>query len=318
MRLNPFSINLKSLLLILFFLSTSGFVHAEQSSITKSAPLKRIDIGAVKLAARIIPGKGAPILFIHGSWDDHHGWLPVAERINQKRNNQIILYDRRGHSASTDTPGQGHISEDVSDAAALIKKIHSGPVHVIGHSYGANIAVSLANKHPELVAGLLLYEPPIFGVLKTKKEYSGLLKKMKASMIHAKNLMEKGEIEKGAIIFMHQVSFGKNSWYGLFDERTRNCMLSNADTWLDQSRDKERLFVNAAELRNFKKPVTLIYGDSSLPVFKAVTMEIKKLVPAVNIKQCKGAGHGGPVSHPHQVSVFIDNHIKIIENQQHH
>ena len=306
MKKSHYSKLLASILCLLFL---CGFVQAAPLSITETAFLKRIDTGTVKLATRIVPGKSIPILFIHGSWDDHNGWIPVAESLQKKRNNQIILYDRRGHSASTDVSGQGHISGDVDDAVKLIQKIHSGPVHVAGHSYGANIAISLTNKHPELVASLFLYEPPAFGVLKKKEKYTPLLKEVKASMTAAKALLETGDIEEGTIAFVENVAFGKNSWRGLFDERTRNCMVSNADTWLDQSRDKERLLVRADKLSSFKKQITLVYGGSSLPVYQAIAAEMQELVPALHIHQCKGAGHGGPISHPDRVADFLDAHI---------
>lgn len=301
----------KILLALMLFLSLCGWANTEQPSIVQAAPLKRVDIGEVKLATRITPGKGVPIFFIHGSWDDHHSWLPVAEKLSKKRDNSKILYDRRGHSASTDVIRQGHISDDVSDAALLIKKIGLGPVHVVGHSYGANIVISLANAHPELVSSLFLYEPPVFALLKGKKEYLKITKEAKKSMLEAKSLLERGDIEKGTITFMEKVAFGKGSWENLFDARARACMIANADTWLDQSRDQERLSVNVDRLNDFKKPVTLAYGDQSLPIFRAVITEMHNSVPAIRLVPCRDAGHGGLVSHPEQIARILNNHLRL-------
>jgi esterase len=303
--------SIKILLVLMLFLSLCGCANKDQPSIMQAAPLKRVDIGEVKLATRITQGKGVPILFIHGSWDDHHSWLPVAEELLKKRNNPIVLYDRRGHSASTDVIRQGHISDDVSDAALLIQKLGLGPVHVVGHSYGANIAISLANEHPELVSSLFLYEPPVFTLLKGKKGYAEITKEAKKSMLEAKSLLERGDIEKGTITFMEKVAFGKGSWENLFDERARACMIANADTWLDQSRDQERLSVNVDRLNDFKKPITLAHGDQSLPIFRAVITEMHNSVPAIRLVQCSGAGHGGPISHPEQIARMINNHIRL-------
>src|SRR5690606_28529816 len=86
-------------------------------------PLYFVNIGDVDLAVRYKKGEGTPIVFVHGSWDDHHSWMPVAELLSTKIKNPVILYDRRGHSASTPDKQQGTISQDVNDALLLIQKL---------------------------------------------------------------------------------------------------------------------------------------------------------------------------------------------------
>jgi esterase len=256
-----------------------------------------------------------PILFIHGSWDDHHSWLAVAEKLAQKSRNPLVLYDRRGHSASTNVSGQGHISGDVADAARLIRKLGLGPVHVVGHSYGASVAIALANEHPELVASLFVYEPPVFGILKRNGDYEEALMTTKNAMQKAKGLLENGDIEQGTIYFVENAAFGRGSWESIFDERARAAMTANADTWVDQSRDPERLSIDVAKLNGFNKPITLAYGDKTLPVYSDVAIEVHKTVPAVRLVVCHGAGHGGPISAPEQVAKFIDAHLHLDKSE---
>lgn len=305
----------KLLVAAFLLLATYSLALAAPTTFQQVPPLKRIDVGPVQLATCVIPGKGVPILFIHGSWDDHNGWLPVARTLRQEVDNPMVLYDRRGHSASTNVAGQGHISDDVEDAVELIQKLHLGAVHVVGHSYGSNVAIELVNNHPELAASLFLYEPPAFGILKHKPQYTSVLKEMKTSMLAAKALLGKGDIEEGTKAFVENVAFGKNSWENLFDERARSCMIANADTWLDQSRDKERLSIPVEKLRNFKKPMTLVSGDASLPVYQAIAVEMQKSIPALQVRHCKGAGHGGPVSDPQQVADFLKAHLARVAGQ---
>lgn len=299
------------ILALAFLLSGCGCASQGMSPIERTAPLKRVDVGEVQLATRVFPGHGAPILFIHGSWDDHHSWLPVAEELARKDGNPLVLYDRRGHSASTDVARQGHISDDVTDAVHLIQKLGLGPVHVVGHSYGASVAIALANEHPELVASLFVYEPPAFGILKGKKEYAEALKAIKTAMQKAKAYLENGDVEQGTMYFVENVAFGKGSWDDVFDERARATMTANADTWLDQSRDPERLSIDIAKLNTFKKPITLAHGSRSLPVYGDVATEIHKIVPAVRLVECLDAGHGGPTSAPGQVANLIDAHLHL-------
>src|SRR5438552_18435199 len=48
-----------------------------------------------------------------------------------------------------------------ADLAMLIEKLHFGPVHLVGHSYGGLGALFFATEHPELVRTLTLSEPPL-------------------------------------------------------------------------------------------------------------------------------------------------------------
>ena len=109
---------------------------------TPESPLTRVDIGEVKLATRVLEGGAGVMLFIHGSFDDHHTWLPLTRAL-AVTGHTMVVYDRRGHSASTEVAGQGTIRQDADDAARLIEQLGLGRVHVVGHSYGAGVAVLL-------------------------------------------------------------------------------------------------------------------------------------------------------------------------------
>ncbi|MDM1399080.1 alpha/beta hydrolase, partial [Myroides odoratimimus] len=193
-------------------------------------------------------GQGTPIVFIHGSWDDHNSWLPVAEELIKTTTNPIILYDRRGHSASSPDKEQGTISMDVQDAVSLLDALQIKKAHFIGHSYGANITIELANNHADRVESIVLYEPPIFGMLKGQTEYKQILSEVQNEMQKSKTLLEQGHIEQGTFNFIEKVAFGKGSWYSVFDQRARNTMTASYTTWLDQANDPERLNIKPENL----------------------------------------------------------------------
>ncbi|MEM1434497.1 MAG: alpha/beta hydrolase [Pseudomonadota bacterium] len=273
------------------------------------APLSRVDVGEVQLAVRHHPGRGTPILFIHGSFDDHQGWDEVIAALPASVANPLIVYDRRGHSASTDTPGQGVLSQDIADAAALIRSLTDGQAHVVGHSYGASIAIGLAATEPELAASLVLYEPPLFGMLEAAPDFAEGRATLKTTMQAAAKHLVAGRLEAGTTLFVEAVAFGPGSW-AAFDDRTRACMLANAETWLDQSRDPERLAVDPAGLEHFAGLKTLVGGTASLPAFRLTNELIRKQLSAARERLVDGAGHGGIFSHGSEVAAVIAEHLE--------
>ena len=51
------------------------------------------------------------------------------------------------------------------DLSALISLVGLGPCVVVGHSWGGLLALILAERHPSLVAGMVLADPALPGVL---------------------------------------------------------------------------------------------------------------------------------------------------------
>ena len=277
---------------------------------TPESPLTRIDIGEVKLATRVLEGGAGVMLFIHGSFDDHHTWLPLTRAL-AVTGHTMVVYDRRGHSASTEVAGQGTIRQDADDAARLIEQLGLGRVHVVGHSYGAGVAVLLAAKCPELVSSLYLHEPPAFALLTDSPELDKLGEQARAVARESVALLTDGRVEEGTAYFMDNMAFGAGSWSALFDDRARATMVANSDTWLDQSRDPERLAVDVAALNAFDRPVTFSVGSRTLPTFAAVTAEMLRLVPRASSATIEGAGHGAPTSHPDELAAAIRHHLEL-------
>lgn len=98
---------------------------------------------------------GAPTVMFANSlgtdlrvWDDLLPHLPVGV--------QTLRYDKRGHGLSQETPGPYSVEMLADDAAALIRHLGVEPVMFVGLSIGGLIGQSLAARHPDLLAGLVI------------------------------------------------------------------------------------------------------------------------------------------------------------------
>ncbi|MEN0062900.1 MAG: alpha/beta hydrolase [Myxococcota bacterium] len=278
-----------------------------------STDLRRMAVGEVALAIRQRQTPGTPRLFIHGSLEDHRGWDEVVAALPVDV--PWVVYDRRGHGASTNMTGQGRLSQDVEDVARLIEQLGKGPIHVVGHSYGANVAIALAGRFRKGVKSLVLYEPPVFGLLRGVPEVAKPLRAAQRSMGEAKSLIEEGALERGTKHFVEEVAFGTGSWGALLDANARGRMLAHADTWLDQARDPERFDIDVTTLGTLRNAsgnsvVTLVSGAASLATFRGVVSQIRSRVPTVRHVEIPGAGHGAPLSHPVEFAAVIEAHVR--------
>lgn len=103
-------------------------------------------------------GDGPPILCVHGTGSSALVWGEAIERLS--RYGRVIAYDRRGCTRSPLPDGYETttVGEHADDAVALIAALDAAPAIVIGRSYGGEVALDLALRHPNSVRALAVLE----------------------------------------------------------------------------------------------------------------------------------------------------------------
>jgi pimeloyl-ACP methyl ester carboxylesterase len=109
-------------------------------------------------------GSGPDVVLIHGLGGNLAGWhLTMVPEL--QRRYRVTTYDLRGHGRS-DAPASGYSTRDMADdLKGLLEALGVGPACVVGHSWGADIALHFALAHPQLVAELVLIEPGLLAPL---------------------------------------------------------------------------------------------------------------------------------------------------------
>ncbi len=122
---------------------------------------ERVEIRGLSLAVRTWGEAPRPLaLVLHGILDDGGAWERVARGLVEA-GLRVVAPDQRGHGRSDHLPPAAsyHLVDLVADAEALVDRLASGPVLLVGHSMGAAVAALLAASRPEAVRSLVLVEP---------------------------------------------------------------------------------------------------------------------------------------------------------------
>lgn len=100
----------------------------------------------------VVWGEGERVICVHGSlsW----GTFAFREQRALASSHSLVLPDRRGYGASALT-GRSDFSIDADDIAALLGE----GAHLVGHSYGAVVALLVAARRPDAVRTLTVAEP---------------------------------------------------------------------------------------------------------------------------------------------------------------
>jgi pimeloyl-ACP methyl ester carboxylesterase len=110
----------------------------------------------IRLAARAWGREGTGVLLLHGLASSSRVWDLVAPRF--AGGFRVVAYDQRGHGMSG-KPSSGYGFERVTaDAVAVQRAARIVRPVVVGHSWGANVALELAVRHPRRVGGVVLVD----------------------------------------------------------------------------------------------------------------------------------------------------------------
>lgn len=111
----------------------------------------------VGLYVRAWPAGGGSALLLHGLASSSRIWDLVAPRL-RRAGLHAVAYDQRGHGRSG-KPAAGYgFDRTSSDAAAVIRALRLRRPLVVGHSWGANVALELAVRRPRSVRGAVLVD----------------------------------------------------------------------------------------------------------------------------------------------------------------
>jgi pimeloyl-ACP methyl ester carboxylesterase len=106
-----------------------------------------------------VTGDGPPLVVCPGSLATARDWQLVARALAPRMTTYAL--DRRGHGTSGDDPEYSleREQDDLAAVAGLAAAAHDEALTLLGHSYGALIALELTRRIPP--RRLVLYEPPL-------------------------------------------------------------------------------------------------------------------------------------------------------------
>jgi pimeloyl-ACP methyl ester carboxylesterase len=257
--------------------------------------MKRASIDGVEIEYEVT-GLGSAVFLIHGSILAD-AFFPLTREESLARY-KIVQHHRRGFAGSDHATANYTIEKWASDCNGLMKYLGIADLHLVGHSYGALIALQLTLQVPEKIRTLTLLEPPLLSAVPSGPQFMELLGPIV-------NAYQRGDVA-GAI----------DSFLSLVNGPDYRAIIDSAlpiGAFDLAVRDAETLFhselpamqnwsFTRAHGGSIRQPVLSVLGERSAPVFKEVHELLKDWIPQTEKLLIPRATHGLQIMNPAAVA----------------
>ncbi|HRI63264.1 MAG TPA: alpha/beta hydrolase [Polyangium sp.] len=253
------------------------------------------------------------VLFIHSVGTSRQLWAGVSSESIGGR--EAICPANIGYPPQALVP-RGQTVTAADEAAHLLRSLtnESDPVHIVAHSYGATVALVLA-EHPEFrkrLASMVLAEPVLFGSLIA--DHDGSIGAAEPATVASAREFAKNPV------FSKDETGGGPEWLEVFID-----YWNRPGTWLrmPQASKQETLAIGWKMYQEVKAcfaadkpfrdyvldvPTTLVMGARTTVHSRAMTQSLAR-THAVRLVELAGVSHMAPLTHPAMLQSVIAEHF---------
>ena len=204
-------------------------------------------------------GSGDPIVLVHGSLGDYRIWYAQAP-VFAKTYRVISLSLRHYYPERWNGVGEDFsVAQHAADVAAVIRQLNLGRVHLLGHSRGGAVVLTVAKEHPDLIKTLILEDASgLEGLLPETPESKKMAGEVKNLVSTLRVNLAAGDKEKAAQEFTDGLN-GPGTW-AKRSALQKEVLLDNLGTGVDSG---ERGAITCADIAKFDFPILTLTGERS-------------------------------------------------------
>jgi len=267
----------------------------------------RIKVDNTSLYVRVV-GKGQPVIVLHGGPDfDHSYLLPDLDRLSDQF--RLIYYDQRGRGKSADhvNPNDVTLMSDLNDLDRVRQHFGLNSVALLGHSWGAVLALEYALRHPTRVSHIILMNPAPVSAVDLAAFRKIYVEKLGADMDRQQTIKASSAYQAGdpdAVIARYRIHFkpslARAEDYEKLMVRMQAAFRSQGSEGIVKARAVEdRLMLDTwqvpgydltPKIRSLRIPTLVIAGDHDFfPI--EVAAHISEAIPNAQLVTMKNCGH---------------------------
>lgn len=247
------------------------------------------------------PAQRPTVLLLHSSASSARQWEGLVESLQPRFRVRTIEFHGHGARPGWQRDGPFALADDAALAAPLLAE--SGGAHLVGHSYGAAVALKLATLHPAHVRSVAAYEPVLFRWLIDDDTSPGAAQGIVALADAIRDRVADGDEASAARRFI-DFWCGSGAWDSLPIGRreaiaTRmHAVLLHFDALFGES-------PGHAALARLRMPMLFMTGARTVTATRRIAELLRHALPRARHEVLQGMGHMGPITHAAEVNCRI-------------
>jgi pimeloyl-ACP methyl ester carboxylesterase len=251
-------------------------------------------------------GAGTGVVCIHSNASTSAQWRALMDSLSPLY--RVFTPDSLGAGKSPQWPRDRDVR--LSDEVGLLEPVFAAaqsPFFLVGHSYGAAVALIAALASPQRVRAVAVYEPTLFSLLEEDAPGQDAANGIRCAAADAAAAIEANRHAAAGERFI-DYWMGEGAWSRMPEARQQSiaAAMTNVRGWA------AALFRDPTPLAAFAKlsvPVLYMIGARSPASTRAVARLLTCTLPDVELREFPDLGHMGPVTHPDRVNAAIAEFI---------
>lgn len=249
-------------------------------------------------------GEGTPLFVVHGLLGSADNWRSHVKQWQERH--RVVAVDLRNHGRSPHVEGMSY-SEMAQDLLALMERLGIQRAHLLGHSMGGKVVVSLARLAPERVASLIVADiaPQAYGH-GHDDVFAGLRRLEEgrpANRREADALLAEHVEERGTRLFL-----ATNLQRGEAGELELRIGLDEIEAGYQE------IMQAPAGQGAFDGPTLVLRGGNSHYVTDEMIPTLREVLPRAEIKTLEGAGHWLHAEDPDAFQAAVNDFLDSLES----
>lgn len=247
------------------------------------------------------------VVLVHGMFNASTYWGAAYHDLTQSPTpGRLLAVDLAGFGASLDIESRyDPDSQADAIAATLVAGGADRPVVLGAHSIGTVVAVALAARHPDLVAGIAAFSPPWYESRVSARTHLAGTDPLARLLLSNTDLARRTcelmcRYRKPATVLIQLAR--PNLPHQLAADRVRH-------TWTSYAESLRQLVLAGHapdQLDHVRVPVRILVGDHDKAVDPAFLHRLVDRHPNVTFTKVRDAGHDLPLSHPGRCIAVIE------------
>jgi len=249
-------------------------------------------------------GTGSTIVLVPGSCSTGAAWRPVMAAWGGQFRCVTTSLLGYGGTAERRTKRDPSIDYEVDALEAVIDRANDG-IHLVGHSFGALVALAMALRNHASLASLVIIEAPAIELLRVRGEDRHYREFSQMTAAYFSNF-EDGNQEAIATIIDF---YGGAGTFASWPPRVRAYAVKTTPTNILDWASAYGFALSAASLAAIDLPVLVIRGGASHPAVQRANDLLSESVAGAELATVDSAAHFMIATHADDVARLIADHV---------